>query len=95
MTFDKDICHNKLSMWSLDERVTSCCLRNDMQNSTAVILFITFIYIAQRLFYANYISLHCKTSHASKPGRNVSIFYRQDMTPYLNQVTSRLRSFFA
>ena len=85
--------------------VTSRYLRNDMQNFTSVILYVNIIYIAQYLSGTNFEILYCsgpiarrhklfKTRNTSKQTR-VEIFYRENMTSFLNYVTATLRALFA
>ena len=85
--------------------VTSRYLCNDMQNFTSIILYMNIIYIAQYLSGADFEILHCsrpfaqrhklfKPRNTSKQTR-VEIFYRENMTSFLNYVTATLRALFA
>ena len=85
--------------------VTSCYLRNDIQNFTVIILYMNIICNAQWLYGANFEIIHrsdafsrCKNlfKHEStfKQAR-VDFFYRENMTSFLNYVTATLRALFA
>ena len=87
--------------------VTSRYLRYDMQTFTSVILYMNIIYISiitQYLSGADFEILHCfgpfarrhklfKPRKTSKQTR-VEIFYRENMTSFLNYVTATLRALF-
>ena len=85
--------------------VTSWYLRKDKRKFTSVILYMNIICIAQWLFDAKSEILHCSSAFARrhkhcKPEalscKNVSIiFYRENMTSFLNYVTATLRTLYA
>ena len=94
--------HGVYAATSLAASVTSRCLSNDIQNATSVILYINIIFIAKWLYGAEFQILHCsvwtmlktfKPENTFKQTR-VKFVYRENMTSFLNYVTSTLRVLF-
>ena len=85
--------------------LTSWYLRMDMRTFTSVILKMNIICISQWLFETNFEILHCSGAFAWRYKHfnpNVLsckhvliIFYRENMTSFLNYVTATLRTLYA
>ena len=94
--------HSVYAEASFSANVTSWCSRNDTQIFISVYLYMNIIFIAQWLFSGNFEILHCSDVFARrqqlcKPKRifkltRVNFLYRENMTSFLNYVTTTLRA---
>ena len=90
---------------SFSANVTSECSRNDKQIFTAVVLHKNIIFITQWLLGGNSESLNCSDVFARRQKlfklenifahTRVNFFYRENMTSFLNYVTTTLIALFA